>query len=229
MNQDRPRVTIAPSLMCSDFRHLEEELRLLAASPIVGSLHVDVMDGHFVPNLTLGPDFVRAVRAMTDLPLDVHLMVTNPDLFLEPFARAGANVFTIHVEAPIHLDRSLRRAREVGCQAGVALNPGTPLTTLEYVLPLAEWILLMTVNPGFAGQQLVPYAFRKIADVRALLESTGQGAVIQVDGNTSLENIPKMIEAGATSLVAGTSCLYRRDRPLGQALAELEGFLMKKC
>ena len=172
-------------------------------------LHIDIMDGHFVPNMPLGLGMIPALRQKTALPLDMHLMVSDCDFFVGLLEGSGVNRISVHAEACPHLDRTLARIREIGAQAGVALNPGTPLSAIEFVLERLDYVLVMTVNPGFAGQRLTPGAFRKIADCRKMLDQMGHPEIpIQVDGNVSFENIPRMVAAGARNLVAGTSSIF---------------------
>jgi len=183
--------------------------------------HLDIMDAHFVPNLTLGPDFVAAVRRATELPLDCHLMVTDPDDLIPIFADAGANIIIPHVEAPYHIDRTLRLIGDVGCRVGVVLNPGTPVEALEQVLELVELVLVMSVNPGFAGQKFIPYSLGKIAQLRERIEARDLDVAIMVDGGVTVELVPRLAEAGADIVVAGSSCLFLEGVPLAEALAEL--------
>ena len=206
--------------MCSDLLRVEAEVRLLQEGG-VDMFHVDVMDGHFVPNLTLGPDFVAAVRRATDLTIDCHLMVTDPDSLIPVFADAGASIIIPHLEAPHHIDRTLRLIGDVGCRAGVALNPATPVEALEHVLELVELVLVMSVNPGFAGQQFIPYAMDKVRGLRRWVEERGLEVAIMVDGGVTAELIPRLAEAGADIAVAGSSCLFLKDVPLAEALADL--------
>ncbi len=215
---DPPRsqgVRVSPSLMCADVRHLGEAVAELE-SVAVDSIHFDLMDGHFVPNMPLGLGVLEGLRGTTSLPFDVHLMVENNDWFVEEVARIGAEQLAVHAESACHLDRTLSLIEARGIRAGVALNPATPLSALDYVLDRLAFVLLMTVNPGFAGQSLVPATLAKIADCRQYLDARGRGDVaIEVDGNVSFENIPKMVAAGADILVAGTSSLYHREASLG--------------
>jgi len=215
------RVQVSPSLMCADLLHLEESLRRLEQAG-ADMLHVDVADGHFVPNLLLGIDVVRQLRAKTDLPLDVHLMVSNPDQYVEPMAEIGVDLLAVHAEACAHLDRTLSEIRRRGMKAGVALNPATPLVAIEYVLERIDFVLLMAVNPGFAGQTLVAGAIRKIADCRRFLAAHGRKIAIMVDGNVSFENIPKMVAAGADVLVAGTSSWFNPKASLADNVGRTE-------
>jgi len=226
------RVQVTASVMCADLFHLEESVRRLEAAG-TDMLHFDVADGHFVPNLLLGPDVIRGVRAKTSLPLDVHLMVGNPDAYVARLAEIGVEWVAVHAEACLHLDRTLTDIRDRGMKAGVALNPATPLTAMEYVLERLDFVLLMTVNPGFAGQKLVAGAFRKIADCRLLLDERGLGVPIMVDGNVSFEHIPRMVGAGADVLVAGTSCWFHAGGSLRENVAKTEqaiaaGLAMRK-
>jgi len=201
-------VQIAPSMMCVDPLNFESALRRVESLG-VDLLHMDVMDARFVPNMPLGLSVVTALAQKTRLPLDVHLMVEDNDFFLGLLERSGAAQISVHAESCQHLDRTLSRIRGIGAKAGVALNPATPLDALDYVLERLDFVLLMTVNPGFAGQVLAPASMRKIADCRAHLDRRGFGHLkIQVDGNVSFENIPAMVAAGADCLVAGTSSLF---------------------
>jgi ribulose-phosphate 3-epimerase len=208
----RPAVVLAPSIMCADLCHLETEVRRLEAAG-ADWLHFDVMDAHFVPNLPLGLETIRQLRPRTALPFDVHLMVDNADFFVRELSAIGVQYVSVHAEACVHLDRTLNLIRGCGMKAGLALNPATPLSALDYALESLDFVMLMTVNPGFAGQKLAPGAFRKIADCRARI---GPDVPLEVDGNVSFENIPAMVAAGATILVAGTSSVFHRDRGLAE-------------
>ena len=202
-----PAVQLAPSLMCADQLHLERGVRQLEA---VGCdvLHLDVMDARFTPNLPLGLETIHALRAATALPLDLHLMVEDPDWFVRQAKAVGADWVSVHVESSRHLDRTLATIRDLGMKAGAALNPHTPLEVLRYVIDRLDYVLLMTVNPGFAGQKLVPSGLEKIADCRRFLNEHNSSAFIEVDGNVSFANIPAMVAAGGDVLVCGTSSLY---------------------
>jgi len=217
---------VAPTLMCSDLLRVGEQVRLLDEGG-VHLFHVDIMDGHFVPNLTLGPDFVAAVRRASDLPIDCHLMVTDPDGLIPVFADAGANIVVPHLEAPHHIDHTLRLIGDAGCQAGVALNPATPLEDLEHVLELVELVLVMSVNPGFAGQKFIPYVMDKVARLGELIEERDLDVAIMVDGGVTLELIPRLAEAGADIVVAGSSCLFLEGVPLKDALSDLMSVINK--
>ena len=194
---------ICPSILASDFARLGEEVRALEAAG-ADWIHVDVMDGHFVPNLTMGPDIVKAIRPHTSLPFDVHLMVAPVDPWLEAYRDAGADILTVHPESGPHLHRTLGRIRQLGARAGVVLNPGTPLTVLEEVVDLVDLVLLMSVNPGFGGQSFIPSSLRKIERARALLDAAGSKAHLQVDGGVTSANASACTAAGADALVAGS-------------------------
>ncbi len=206
-------VRVSPSIMCADLCRLGQSVQELEAAG-ADLLHVDLADGHFVPNLLLWPDLVEQLHAHSRLPIDVHLMVENPEQYLERLAAAGTAMAAVHAEVAPHLDRLLEQIRQLGMQAGVALNPATPLDVLVYVLERLDFVLLMTVNPGFAGQKMVAGALRKIADCRRLLQEHGCRVPIMVDGNVSFENIPAMVAAGADILVAGTSSWFHRGGTL---------------
>jgi ribulose-phosphate 3-epimerase len=217
---DRP-VRVSPSMMCADPGHMEHVLRQLEAAG-ADMLHLDMADGHFVPNLLLGLDVVRWLRPKTALPLDVHLMVENPDDYVDRLAEIGVDYVAVHAEVCRHLDRTLTEIRRNGMKAGVALNPATPLESIEYVLERLDFVLMMTVNPGFAGQKLVASAIRKIADCRRWLSEHDLGIPIMVDGNVSFQHIPKMVAAGADILVAGTSSWFNRKAPLVENVEKTE-------
>jgi ribulose-phosphate 3-epimerase len=195
---------ICPSILASDFAMLGEEIRALDAAG-ADWIHVDVMDGHFVPNITIGPDVVKALRPHTRLPFDVHLMVAPVDPWLEAYREAGADILTVHPESGPHLHRTLGRIRQLGAKAGIVLNPGTPLAVLEEVVELVDLVLLMSVNPGFGGQSFIGTTLRKIERTRALLDAAGSKAHLQVDGGVTAANARACVAAGADALVAGTA------------------------
>ncbi|MFA5121504.1 ribulose-phosphate 3-epimerase [Zavarzinia sp.] len=198
-------LVIAPSILSADFSKLGEEARAMAAAG-ADWLHIDVMDGHFVPNLTIGPDVMRCLRPHVALPFDVHLMVAPVDLHLEAFAKAGADLITVHAEAGPHLDRTLQAVRSLGCKAGVALCPATPAAAVAHVLDRLDLILVMSVNPGFGGQSFIPSQLGKLAELRAMIGS--RAIRLEVDGGINARTAAQVIEAGADTLVAG-SALFR--------------------
>lgn len=206
----RSEVRIAPSILSADFARLAEEVSCVEAAG-ADLIHIDVMDGHFVPNLTVGPPIVGALRKVTRLPLDVHLMITNPNDFIPEFAEAGADYLTVHVETCPHLHRTVQSIKERGVKAGVTLNPATSLTTVEDILPDADLLLIMSVNPGFGGQQFIPSSLGKIERARQLIERTRSHAVLEVDGGIKVDNAARIIQAGADILVAGSAVFTSQD------------------
>jgi len=197
-------VEIAPSILSADFSKLGEEIRA-AERGGAGLIHVDVMDGHFVPNITIGPLVVKAARRATDLPLDCHLMITDPDLYIHDFASAGATMISVHVEAVTHLHRTLTAIRDLGCRPGVVLNPLTPLSALDEALPFVDYVLIMSVNPGFGGQSFISAALDKISRLRGMIDSRGLNVHIEVDGGVDLHNVAEVVRHGARWIVAGSA------------------------
>jgi len=214
------RTRVAPSLLACDLAHIAEEVRSVEAAG-ADLLHFDVMDGHFVPNLTFGPGLCAAVRRLTQLPLDVHLMVTNPDALVEPFVEAGANRVSVHVEAVTHLHRSLTQIRALGAQPGVALNPATPASALDEIWPYVDFVLIMSVNPGFGGQHLILETLDKIARLRSERDQRGAAAEFAVDGGVEPGNAKALRSLGVDVLVAGTAVFGAADRR--HAIAALRG------
>lgn len=201
---------IAPSILSADFARLGDEIRAVEAAG-ADYIHVDVMDGRFVPNITIGPLVVEAARRVTGLPLDVHLMIEEPERYVEEFARAGADIIVVHAEACRHLHRVVQQIKGLGKRAGVSLNPATPLCTLEYVLEELDLVLLMTVNPGFGGQSFIESGLTKIHELRKMLDSRGCEAELEVDGGVKPSNIAQIAHAGADVLVAGSAVFGSSD------------------
>jgi ribulose-phosphate 3-epimerase len=201
------KAKLAPSILSADFRRLGEEVAAVTAAG-ADYIHVDVMDGHFVPNITVGPLVVEAARRSTHLPLDVHLMISEPDRYLEDFVRAGANLISVHVEVLPHLHRTLQRIRELGVKASVTLNPSTPLVTIEHVLEQLDMVLLMTVNPGFGGQEFIAAVIPKIRDLRRIIDERGLTVDVEVDGGINAETIGAVARAGADVFVAGSAVFH---------------------
>jgi len=215
---------IAPSILSADFSRLGEDIKAVEAAG-ADVIHVDVMDGHFVPNITIGPLVVKAVRKVTDLPLDVHLMISDADSYIEDFANAGADWITVHVEACPHLHRTIDQIRAMGKKAGAVLNPATSLTTLDQILPDLDLVMLMSVNPGFGGQSFIESSLGKIKKLRQMLDNIGSKAGIEVDGGVSPATIARITEAGANIFVAGSAVFGQDDyqASIGE-LKRLAGF-----
>jgi ribulose-phosphate 3-epimerase len=201
---------IAPSILSANFLKLEEEIRATEASG-ADMLHIDIMDGHFVPNITIGPFIVKSIREITSLPLDVHLMIEKPDDYLLDFIKAGADYLTVHYEASVHLHRTIQFIKEHDVKAGVSLNPATPVWSLEDILPDIDMALIMSVNPGFGGQDFIPQALDKIKALKHMSSEKGLSTLIEVDGGVKLKNALDVIHAGADILVMGSAFFYSQD------------------
>jgi ribulose-phosphate 3-epimerase len=213
-------IKIAPSILSSDFARLAEQVQEAEAAG-ADWIHVDVMDGHFVPNLTIGPPVVRALRSVTDLPLDAHLMMEEPERYLEEFARAGADGLTVHVETCPHLHRTIQQIQDLGLTAGVTLNPATPLSSLEEILPYVDLVLIMSVNPGFGGQSYIPTSTSRIARLREMLDAIDSKAELEVDGGIDTATVETVVKAGATVLVAG-SAIFNDKASIGANIRQLQ-------
>jgi len=203
-------VRIAPSILSADFAALGQAI---AATERGGAdlIHVDVMDGHFVPNITIGPPVVRSIRHVTKLPLDVHLMIMEPDRYIEAFADAGASMISVHVEVLPHLHRTVHAIKALGAKAGVVLNPSTPVVALEQIAADVDYVLVMSVNPGFGGQTFIPRSESKVREVRTLLDSVGSAAPVEIDGGIDAVTAPRVVAAGARILVAGSAIFHTSD------------------
>jgi ribulose-phosphate 3-epimerase len=201
---------IAPSILSANFANLLEDIKKIEKDADL--LHIDVMDGHFVPNITIGPVVVKSLRKFFSLPFDVHLMIENPDLYIEEFANSGADIITVHQEACIHLHRTIQKIKGYGKKAGVSLNPATPLETLKYILQDVDMILIMTVNPGFGGQKFIDSMLKKIEELKKMREDLGLNFEIEVDGGINLYNVKEVVEAGADIIVAG-SAIFESSNP----------------
>jgi len=212
-------VKIAPSILSADFARLGDEIKDVERGG-ADYIHVDVMDGHFVPNITIGPLIVEAIRPVTQLPLDVHLMIENPDQYIEAFAKAGADYITVHVEACRHLHRTVQLIKSTGVKAGVVLNPATPVESLKHIIEDVDMVLLMSVNPGFGGQKFIPSVLPKIREVREMADALNPSLEIEIDGGVNEETARLCADAGATVLVAGSAVFNKEDR--AAAIASLK-------
>ena len=211
---------LSPSLLAADFSRLAEDIRNVEEAG-AQYLHLDVMDGAFVPSISFGMPVIQSLRKISNMTFDVHLMIENPDRYLDEFAAIGADILTVHAEACTHLDRTIQKIHQLGQKAGVALNPATPLSVIEWVLPEVDMVLLMSVNPGFGGQKYIPYVTDKIRALRAMMDGRGLETDIEVDGGVSLANVSSVLEAGANVMVAG-SAVFR-----GDAAENVKAFLEK--
>jgi ribulose-phosphate 3-epimerase len=210
---------LAPSILSADFARLGEQIAEVARAG-ADYIHVDVMDGHFVPNITIGAPVVASIRRATALPLDVHLMIEHPERYISDFAKAGADIITVHVEASPHLQATMRSIKELGARAGVSINPPTPLDAVEESLAYADLVLVMSVNPGFGGQSFIPETLPRIASIRQLLDERGLRAELEVDGGINADNAPAVVKAGANVLVAGNS-IFRAPEGISGAMRRL--------
>jgi ribulose-phosphate 3-epimerase len=203
-------VLIAPSLLSADFSALGEAISAVERGG-ADLIHVDVMDGHFVPNITIGPPVVRSIKRVTRVPLDVHLMITDPDRYIEAFAEAGAAMMSVHVEVLPHLHRTVHAIKDLGVKAGVVINPSTPVVLLESIAPDVDYLLVMSVNPGFGGQTFIPRSESKVRDVRALLDRVSNPAPVEIDGGIDIRNVGRVVSAGARMIVAGSAIFHTSD------------------
>jgi len=203
-------VRIAPSILSADFAALGAAIAAVERGG-ADLIHVDVMDGHFVPNITIGPPVVRAIKRVAQVPLDVHLMITDPDKYLDAFASAGASMISVHVEVLPHLHRTVHAIKSLGIKAGVVLNPATPIVALEEIAGDVDYVLVMSVNPGFGGRTFIPRSESKVREVRALLDRAGSAADIEIDGGIDLANVARVVAAGASIIVAGSAVFHTAD------------------
>jgi len=203
-------IKIAPSILSADFSRLGEEIRA-AENAGADLIHVDVMDGHFVPNITIGPLVVKAVKKVASIPLDVHLMIEDPDKYIKDFAESGADIITVHAEACVHLHRSIQNIKECGVKAAVSINPATPLSNIELILPIVDMVLLMSVNPGFGGQKFIPEVLLKIRQLKSLITGSKLKAEIEVDGGVTVDNVAEVQTAGADIVVMGNAFYNSKD------------------
>jgi len=215
----KTKVKLAPSILSADFACLGEQVAEVARAG-ADYIHVDVMDGHFVPNITIGASVVASIRSVTSLPLDVHLMIEHPERYISEFVHAGADIITVHVEACPHLQSTIRLIKELGARAGVSLNPPTPLSAVDEFIHHVDLVLIMSVNPGFGGQSFIPETLPRIANMRKILDDRGLSAELEVDGGITADNAPDIVKAGANVLVAGNS-VFRAADGISQALQRL--------
>ncbi|MDO5714256.1 MAG: ribulose-phosphate 3-epimerase [Tissierellia bacterium] len=203
-------VKISPSILSADFTNIKKDFRMMEDGE-ADLIHVDVMDGHYVPNITFGPPVVKQYRNLTEIPFDVHLMIEKPEIYIEDFVKAGADILTIHSDATIHTHRVIQQIKSYGIQAGISINPGQGLEDIEYLLPYLDLVLLMSVNPGFGGQSFIPETLEKIKILKEMIRKKAPNVLIEVDGGVTLDNAPTIVEAGADILVAGTAIFKAKD------------------
>jgi len=215
---------ISASILSADFAHLGEQITALEEAG-ADRVHVDVMDGHFVPNITMGPFIIETCRRITSLPLDVHLMIEKPERYLEAFAKAGASLLSVHVETCPHLYRTLQEIHQLGCQSGVVLNPGTPAAAIQEVIPLVDLVLVMTVNPGFVGQVFLPQMMVKIAQVRRMLDEVNTKALLEVDGGINAATLPQAYQAGARVFITAQA-IFKHPKGIQAGIDELRACLL---
>lgn len=210
---------LAPSILSADFSRLGEEVREVSAAG-ADYIHLDVMDGRYVPNITFGPVVIESIRPYTNLPLDTHLMISEPERYIEDFSKAGSDILTVHAEASTHLHRTICQIKETGCLAGVAINPTTALSTIENALPYVDLVLILTVNPGFGGQTLIPEVLAKVRDLKSLINEKGYSTQIEVDGGINANTASQVVQSGADILVAG-SAIFNKTESIALAVERL--------
>lgn len=218
----KQKIKICPSILSADFAKLGEEIAAIEKAG-ADMVHVDVMDGHFVPNLTIGPVVIKSLRKVTKLPFDVHLMIEQPEKYIEDYRAAGADIITVHTEAVTHLDRCLHQIKATGAKVGVSIVPSTSEKVLEYVLPLCDLVLVMSVNPGFGGQKFIDSSLQKIKNLRQMIDKTGKDIMLQVDGGVNAETIAKVLEAGADTIVAGSAVFDGNPQNYAANIKKLRG------
>jgi ribulose-phosphate 3-epimerase len=225
--QKKQRIKIAPSILSADFARLGEQVQE-ATKAGADYIHIDVMDGRFVPQITIGAQVVAAIRRWTDLPLDVHLMIESPEQQISQFAKAGASIITVHMETCLHIHRGIQMIKDAGCRAGITINPATSISVLDEILPEVDLVLLMTVNPGFGGQTFIESTLNKIVRLRAELDRRNLKAELEVDGGINTETAPRVVKAGANVLVAGAAIFKSRDS-IAKAIKKLRASLQSKA
>jgi ribulose-phosphate 3-epimerase len=218
----KQKIKICPSILSADFAKLGEEIIAIEKAG-ADMVHVDVMDGHFVPNLTIGPVVIKSLRKVTKLPFDVHLMINQPEKYIEDYSAAGADIITVHTEAVTHLDRCLHQIKATGSKVGVSIVPSTSEKVLEYVLPLCDLVLVMSVNPGFGGQKFIESSLQKIKNLRQMIDKSGKDIMLQVDGGVNAETIARVLEAGADTIVSGSAVFDGKPQNYAANIQKLRG------